>query len=235
MKEEIEFISAKKRLFGDLYIAKTDEQAALLIIAGGGNVPRAEGWYPELQEALAEKGITSFAFDFTGVGQSEGVFSETSLITRINDAQVALSLLQENCKSKNIYVMGVSMGAPIAISLSLQNTLTSLILLVPAAYSLEARTKTFGPEFSVEIRKGWDNSPEFNNLSQFEGKIFLAYGSHDEVVPREIYEKYGTLVSDKANIYEFESIGHKFMRETDLVSQNARRGLISRLPTFILE
>jgi pimeloyl-ACP methyl ester carboxylesterase len=130
--------------------------------------------------------------------------------------------------------MGVSMGAPIAISLSLQNTIIGLVLLVPAAYSLEARTKTFGPEFSVEIRKGWDNSPEFKNLSQFEGKIYLAYGSHDEVVPREIYEKYGTLVSDKTNVFEFESIGHKFMRETDSLSENVRSDLVSRLPAFIL-
>ncbi len=234
-RNQMIFDSRGNELVGTLYKAVGEERAALLILAGGANIPHVEGWYPDLLQALSEKGVTGFAFDFAGVGQSDGALHETSLSTRTEDARNALALLRQNTAAKKIYVMGISMGGPIAISVAVDFETDGLVLLVPAAYSLEARTKSFGPEFTAEIRRpgSWENSPEFDNIARYEGKVFLAFGTKDEVVPRGIYERYKEIVHSKGEVFEFESTGHKFMKETDPVSAKAREDLSNRLATFL--
>lgn len=197
MKEELTFNSGGLKLAGTLYKANP-ERAGVLFIAGGGNIPRKESYYTALQEGLVESGVTSFNFDFRGVGEAEGRLDESSLNTRVEDAKSALEALKENCDTDKIYLVGGSMGAPVAINI-MNLEVTGLLLFAPAAYSMEARDKNFGPAFSEAIRKteSWKNSPDFERLKEFGGKTLLLYGTKDEVIPHEILNTYSEIVNSK--------------------------------------
>lgn len=233
--QSVTFDSEGKKLSGALYKAP-NEEAALLILAGGANICHQEGWYPFLQEHLAAEGITSMAFDYRGVGQSEGNLNETTINSRIEDSKNALMLLKASTGTNRFFLMGQSLGAPVALAMACSENPDGLILVVPAAYSSEARTKPFGPEFSAEIRRpdGWKNSPEFERLKEFKGRVLLAFGTLDEVVPRGIYELYREILIDRGQVLEYMSSGHKFAREPDSVSSKARELLQKSIRDFIL-
>lgn len=59
--------------------------------------------------ALAREGIASLRFDFTGIGESEGVFADTSLSTMVSDIRAAAASLEKSHEAPKILV-GHSLG-----------------------------------------------------------------------------------------------------------------------------
>lgn len=207
MKEEIQkfsrgiirdlsFDSEGYKISGTLY--KSDPEAALVIfIQGGAKLPRKNGPYTKWQEHLMEKSISSFIFDYRGLGESEGNFSETSLKTRCEDVKNAIEFLKTY--SKNVpHLIAISMGGPVAIRIAEDNA-SGLILLVSAAYSEEAWGKKFGPDFKEAITKpeSWINSPDFTSLQRCNNKLMLFYAENDEIIPKAITDRYAEIVKSK--------------------------------------
>lgn len=220
MTTDITFNINSQKALGTLCKAGV-EKTALLIIAGGGNIPRNEGHYPSWREHFADQGITTFNFDFRGVGESKGELKNTSLKTRAEDAAAALDVLKKSTNTENVYVMGVSMGAPVAIQI-VDSSINGLLLIVPAAYSSEAHDRKFGPDFSEAIRKteSWRDSPDFKKLGEYNGKLFLLYGTQDEIVPEGVFSEYEKIVSSKnGTILALPNEGHKswVTSQSDLV------------------
>lgn len=63
---------------------------------------------------LTDRGICVFRFDFTGLGESEGEFSESTLSTDIEDFVAAASVMEKEGKAPAI-LMGHSLGGAAAI------------------------------------------------------------------------------------------------------------------------
>lgn len=184
-KLDIEFNVEKQRLCGLLNLTyNPNEDPAVLIIGGGANIPLKQGYYPAWQEEMLNRGVSSLSFDFRGVGSSDIKLPETSLRTRLTDAHHATDKLNESAKGP-LYVARISMGAPIAIHLANLIGAEGFILISPAAYTEEVWGVNFGPEFSQVIRQegSWEGSPSFAALEQFKGKVLLAYGEQDDVIP----------------------------------------------------
>lgn len=59
--------------------------------------------------ALSQKGFGVLRFDFTGLGQSEGEFSETNFTTNVNDISAAAKYLEEHYAAPSLLV-GHSLG-----------------------------------------------------------------------------------------------------------------------------
>lgn len=210
MKEDISFESEGHKLIGTLYKAP-NEKASVLLIAGGANTHRHEGYYPYWQELLLQNGVTTFNFDFRGVGESEGNLNESNLDSRVEDAKAALEILEQHSSTENIYVVGVSMGGPVAIRIA-DPSIKGILLVVPAAYSEEARDKNFGPAFSEAIRKpeSWKYSPDFEKLKEYSGRTFLLYADKDEVIPKGISLTYSEIVEAKGGeVIVLKEAGHR--------------------------
>ena len=62
-----------------------------------------------ISEALNKQGIAVFRFDFTGLGQSEGEFSETTFSSNIDDLVTAADYLADNYEAPRILI-GHSLG-----------------------------------------------------------------------------------------------------------------------------
>ncbi|HEV7165452.1 MAG: alpha/beta fold hydrolase [Gammaproteobacteria bacterium] len=59
--------------------------------------------------ALAREGIATLRFDFTGLGESEGDFADTTLTTNVSDLQSAAAFMEKNYDAPKILV-GHSLG-----------------------------------------------------------------------------------------------------------------------------
>ncbi len=70
-------------------------------------------------KALANNGIQVLRFDFTGLGKSEGDFSETDFSYNIDDITSAINFLQENFSAPKLLI-GHSLGGIAAVATACQ-------------------------------------------------------------------------------------------------------------------
>jgi alpha-beta hydrolase superfamily lysophospholipase len=159
-------------------------QPSLLTLAGlGALAKRATVHY--LMEDLAQRGLVSMSFDFSGNGDSEGVFEDGSLRRRERETLAAAGLLAPH---KPPVLLGTSMGSYLAACVAPVLKPRALVLFCPSAY----------PDYVLDVkfdgnlaRSGaYPNSPAFAAIASFTGDLLIIGGSHDHVVPREVLQHY---------------------------------------------
>jgi len=69
----------------------------------------------KLCKALAEQGIQILRFDFTGLGESEGEFSQAGFTNNINDIKAAVEYLEQNHQAPSLLI-GHSLGGIAAVA-----------------------------------------------------------------------------------------------------------------------
>jgi alpha/beta superfamily hydrolase len=219
-------------------LVDTESGAILIFFAGGGRLPYIENHYPDWQDRLAEQGVSSLIFDYRGIDATEELFGKTNLLTRYEDGQAVIAYVQNQFPERDIWLIGSSMGASVAIELAKRGMTQGIILNAPAAYASEAREAHFGPEFTASITKpeSWRNSPDFSGLEQLSIPVLLAYGEQDEVVPVEIFQHYADIVQAKSNgkVIKLPAVGHTFVRGDDEVSREARDLFNSAIVQFVI-
>ncbi len=67
-----------------------------------------------IARAMTLQGIAVLRFDFTGLGNSEGDFTETTFTDNVNDIKAAVAFLKENYETPNILI-GHSLGGAAAV------------------------------------------------------------------------------------------------------------------------
>lgn len=162
----------------------------------------------ELQKFLIANGFPSFAFDFEGIGESEGKLDDGSLINRLENARAGFDVFSEYIR--NIAVLGFSMGGHIASRLTETRNVYPLILLAPAAYGEEAESKSMNESFTKIIRtkNSWQNSPVFTSLNNYKGKVLVIYGENDIVVPWEVQQRYKNHIAKKGKFMQLKNATH---------------------------
>ena len=95
------------------WVLKPAESAGLAGCAGpgrhGGNAWKRSEFLNEKGHRLAGEGITVLRFDFTGLGESEGEFSDTNFSSNVDDLVAAARYLAEEYQSPKILI-GHSLG-----------------------------------------------------------------------------------------------------------------------------
>ncbi len=195
----------------------------LLRISGGHNAGhRPNDW----QSTLAQQGITSVAFDFPGVGSSSGDLKSTNLNIRLKHSLDVYQYVKDRIANDGpIFVLGVSMGGPIAIRMMSQVDAAGLLLCVSAAYPPDAWSKNFGDAFSQSIRRenAWKESSDFHLLSEVTCPILFGSAHNDEVIPKDITEKYHAVIEQKHQKYVEYEAPHAFIRlESETPEEKSR-------------
>ncbi len=68
-----------------------------------------------ISRTLAEHGIGTLRFDFTGLGESEGDFAETTFSTQLDDLEAAAAYLRNEAAAPALLV-GMSLGGAVALA-----------------------------------------------------------------------------------------------------------------------
>lgn len=192
--KNIRFLSDEIELAGTLcYSIDAKNTPGVLFLHGGGESSKER--FAKWQTHLSKLGISSFAFDFRGVGESKGYFADSSLNNRLTDSVNALDyfLSLGLVDRSRLAIVGASMGGHVATRLIEKfPDIKALIVLSGAAYGKDAEDKKMSEEFTFEIRKrnNWDNSPVFSALKNYAGFALVIYGENDSIIPEDVKKKY---------------------------------------------
>lgn len=108
--KRVEFLNEKgHRLAGRLELPVGREPLAYALFAHCFTCSKDYKAVANVSRALAGEGITVLRFDFTGLGESEGEFSDTNFSSNVDDLVAAARYLAEDYRSPKILI-GHSLG-----------------------------------------------------------------------------------------------------------------------------
>lgn len=163
--------------------------------------------FSRLSERLVENGIAVIKLDFNGHGESDGDFSDMSVLSEILDASKIIEFAEADDSITDIYIIGHSQGGVVGEMTAgyYRECVKKLVMLAPAAtLKDDAQEGTcFGVKYDtfkvpkyVRIKDytGEDHYiggfyfrsaatlPIYEVTGRFEGKTLIIHGSDDEAV-----------------------------------------------------
>lgn len=171
-------------LSASIFSNSNNEKPRIVLLHGGGRMSGKERT-SYLSERLLKRKLSSFAFDYSGHGESTGLLKESSLKKKFNEALQAVKVAGI---AKPMTVIGASMSGYLAIKLLNHCQIENLILFCPAIYDRQAFDVKFGADFTEIIRKkeGWRNTDILSTLNHFTGNLLVIIGEKDEVIPADV-------------------------------------------------
>jgi putative redox protein len=187
-----------------------------------------------ISRALAERGIAVLRFDFTGLGQSCGEFSQTSFPTNVRDVQAAAAFLGQHLEPPRL-LLGHSLGgtAVLAAAHSLPEAAGVVTLAAPksplglrrllapietqlqergeAEVTIGGRTVTLGQRFFDEI----DSLDMEELIAQLDAQLLLIHSPHDDTVPIAVAEQIFQRAPQPKNFIALPGADHLFSRPQD--------------------
>jgi pimeloyl-ACP methyl ester carboxylesterase len=152
--------------------------------------------FVQLSRKLAEQGVSSLRFDFSGAGESEGRFQDMTIDTMQSDLLSAVRLVRKRFSPSAVILLGHSLGGMIAGLCCTRAKPDGLVLLSPVAdpQGLIRRRKAI-MEAGRNTAGYYENGPHEMALSfldglkyidpvaavadHFKGKLLLLQGDND--------------------------------------------------------
>lgn len=160
--------------------------------------------YTQISRLLEAKGIGSIRMDFLGTGQSDLTFKDMTFDDELSCARIILEEIKKLPSTKEIYVLGHSMGGAIASELAklYPNDIQKMCLWAPAFNLPEAvhylkgnakEAKTYdhnGFEISHEFVEDIISRDFYKNLDIYDHDLMIIHGTKDQTVPYSISKRY---------------------------------------------
>lgn len=165
------------------------------------------GMFSRMTESLVKKGIAVVKFDFDGHGESDGDFSDMSVLSELLDASKIVEYVRSLSFITDIYIIGHSQGGVVGGMTAgyYRDCVSKLVMLAPAATLKDdavngtcfgVKYDTFNVPENIRLRNIHGKSyyvggfyfrtastlPIYEVTSRFEGKTLIIHGSKDEVV-----------------------------------------------------
>lgn len=184
--------------------------SVVIMVHGFAYYKEEDGIFVELGKRLAEKGIASYRFDFSGCGESAGDYSQTTLTKLRDDLGSILEFVRSRptTDTKRIGILGQSFGTTTTISLAPQ--VKTIVLMGSFMDGKKVLSDLFGDGYDPEgvseeprsdgritkinppFWKDFENHDMVSLLKKIKCPILLIHGSKDFDVPianmEEIYK-----------------------------------------------
>ena len=190
----------------------------IILVHGFGVTKEESGMFDSLAEILSKAGLLVYRFDFSGCGESEGDYSETSLSKLKDDLGDILDFVRSQPRVNNskIGILAQSFGT--ATTITLEPKINCLIMMGSVAHPKEVNQNLFGDNYNpdgISSRKRSDGSttrvkPQFwrdfanhnllESIKRISCPILFIHGSEDDKVPiseMEIYFQNANEPKDK--------------------------------------
>jgi len=189
--------------------AHTLRQDGLTVVLMHGAGQSSSERFVAFAQLFASSGISVVSLDFIGHGKTGGETSDNSLALRTKHAIAAVEHWTD--AATPLILCGSSMSGHTALRVSTQlgPRVKSLCLLQPAIYAAEAESIFFGPDFTEILHKpeSWQSSLALQDAANFEGKVLIAIGSDDTVIPWGVIEALTKALKQKSREVRLDIIG----------------------------
>ncbi len=215
------------KLSGTLVIPDKITNKLPSVIFYHGMVSQSKPRYVKRAEALTEYGIASLVFDFRGCGESDGKLGELSLSDWFEDALLAYDFLlkQSFVDPKRVGISGKSFGGYMAVLVSKERGIASMVLHAPAVYddawfnSFPYKPSNDNDEYARQRRIYRNSKNAFSNKAMKAIKVYshplLVVGSElDDICPKNVVEGYYNLCQSKNKRIEWiKGADHPLIKE----------------------
>ncbi len=173
----------------------------VILCHGFGYFKEEDGLFTEEASRLAAKGYACYYFDFSGCGESEGDYSQTSLTKLAQDLHAVYDYITQlnYIDSSNVSLVGHSFGTCVINAAQITNVKRIVLGGAPfypyeviknlfsnfnengisTRQSTSERTRTIGPQFWEDLKH---YKPE-TLISNFTCPILFIHGGQDDIVP----------------------------------------------------
>ncbi|MCW9013912.1 MAG: alpha/beta fold hydrolase [Gammaproteobacteria bacterium] len=187
-----------------------------------------------VSRGLAQQGFGVLRFDFTGLGDSEGNFSDSNFTSMVNDVHSAAEYLQKNY-SAPVTLIGHSMGGTAALAASVAITSCDTVITIAAPNEPSHVLHHFGKAMdqlesgqNAEITVAgiqYPVKPQFIQdvygfkmrkiLSNFNKRILAIRAGKDSLVSHSDADNIIALTSAESRLYELKDADHLFSDRID--------------------
>lgn len=238
----VDFLNAKKeRLAGVLTLPKYTTNLPGVIICHGLAGTKSNRKFVDWSRFLANKGIASLRFDFSGHGESEGEFEKLTIEKEAADLACAFGFLskQKRINSSKIAIIGHSLGGTVAAVFQAQcQKANALILLAPAMQQKELLLSWYSKkqidlwqkEKFVDISRGRVGVGYLNEVWLFDWQkvvekiaspVLIIHGQNDKEVPLKYSRELFKAIKADKKLAILESVDH------GLASYQAKKEILS--------
>ncbi|MFZ5955498.1 MAG: alpha/beta hydrolase [Nanoarchaeota archaeon] len=183
-------------------------------------------------------GIITYRFDFSGCGESEGNFRETSLTKQKQELNAMINYVYEqSCIDKNrVGILAMSFGGVVAIALGPKS---KFMILMSAPFDPYDGLKNnfFGKNFNprgISIRETNDKKTEIGpqfwkdiiqydlsqELKKIDSPFLLINGANDLLVTQSDVQNYMDAIKSKKMKIEIPNANHKLEPYQNLISES---------------
>lgn len=189
-----------------------------------------------LADDLEKDGIASIRFDFNGHGESDGDFSDMTVLNEIEDAKKVYNYVRKLPNVTSISIAGHSQGGVVASMLAGElgkKKIKCIALMAPAAVIRDdvIRGKVFdktydpmNPPQYVEIFGGYkigrnyivtsQTLPIYETAEKYQGPALIIHGTGDILVPYT-YSLHYQHIYQKSQLELFPGFDHSFRQDVD--------------------
>lgn len=179
----------------------SEKLPVVIFVHGFGYFKEEDGLFTEESKRLSENGYACYYFDFSGCGESEGNYEQTTLTKLTQDLQSVYDyvITLDYINSNNVSLVGHSFGTTVIIAAQITNV-QRVVLGGAPFYPYETirnlftdfneagisrrmatseRTRTMGPQFWEDLK----NYKPDKLITSFECPILFIHGKQDNIVP----------------------------------------------------
>lgn len=194
-----------------------------------------------ISRALAQRGYAVLRFDFTGLGNSKGVFSKTNFSTNVADLLAAIDFLRSQYEAPAL-LMGHSLGGTAAIEAAMQTAEVQAVVTVASPSQPDHVLHHFGHALtmleqgipsSIDVAgEHYDIEPQFiEDLKQYRmeqrfagmNKPVLIFNIVDDALVSETNaDELSTWIKGKTRVITLDNSDHLLSnrQDSELVADN---------------
>ncbi|MET3697901.1 hypothetical protein SAMN05877753_104221 [Bacillus oleivorans] len=180
---------------------------------------------------LLKNGIGTIRFDFSGSGESDGLFSNMTFSQEVYEAKEIFKMVQtlEWVDPDKIMLTGFSMGGAIAAQVAKEypNRIHKLCLWSPAGNMNQIACSYFekspklpngnmdigGLELSRSFYEDLKDRNLYEGISIYQNPVLIIHGTNDQSVPYIFGQKYAEVfVNNRVRIHLIQDADHVFSR-----------------------
>jgi pimeloyl-ACP methyl ester carboxylesterase len=215
----------------------TEKYPAIILVPGFGVTKEEYGLFDSLAESLSKEGFLVYRFDFSGCGESEGDYSETSLSKLKSDLSNIIEFVKSQLKadSSKIGILGQSFGSSVVVAI--EPKVKCLVLTGSIAHPKEVLSRLFGSGYnpdgiSTRIKsngrvtkmkpgfwKDFENYRLLDSIKQIHCPILFINGGEDGSVPVSEAEEYFAKANPPKQKILIDGANHNFRNRQDEVGK----------------